>query len=134
MSSVAPASPTNDTDLAPAFEMLKTRCPNIVRGPVIPTRKVGAGGVLEREANVSLSKLANWVRRHISDDELKASQLPDVVPGKRRSSIKPHSWYAKPHHLARMLELARPILGSDGAILKWARHSNEYLFGENRSN
>ncbi|EPE96985.1 NYN domain-containing protein [Rhizobium grahamii] len=51
---------TNDTDLTPALEMLKARCPNIIRGLVIPTRKVGAGGDLEREANVSLANLAHW--------------------------------------------------------------------------
>jgi uncharacterized protein (DUF2384 family) len=118
---------TNDTDLAPAFEMLKSRCPHIVRGLVIPTRKVGAGGDLEREANASLAQLAHWVRRHISQDELRASQLPDVVPGRRRASIKPHSWYAKPHHLAKMLEMARPVLRTEGEILKWARKESDHL-------
>jgi 6-hydroxy-3-succinoylpyridine 3-monooxygenase len=120
---------TNDTDLTPALEMLKARCPHIVRGLVIPTRKVGAGGDLEREANVSLAKLAHWVRRHISEDELRASQLPDVVPGRRRASIKPHSWYAKPHHLAKMLEMARPVLRTEGEILKWARRESTHLGG-----
>ncbi len=120
---------TNDTDLAPALEMLKARCPHIVRGLVIPTRKVGAGGDLEREANVSLAELAHWVRRHITEDELRASQLPDVVPGRRRASVKPHSWYAKPHHLAKMLEMARPVLRSEGEILKWARRDSVHLGG-----
>jgi 6-hydroxy-3-succinoylpyridine 3-monooxygenase len=120
---------TNDTDLAPALEMLEARCPHIVRGLVIPTRKVGAGGDLERQANVSLAKLAHWVRRHITEDELRASQLPDVVPGRRRASIKPHSWYAKPHYLATMLDKARPVLRTDGEILKWARQANAHLGG-----
>ncbi|WP_246662461.1 antitoxin Xre/MbcA/ParS toxin-binding domain-containing protein [Rhizobium sp. P44RR-XXIV] len=120
---------TNDTDLVPALEMLQARCPHIVRGLVIPTRKVGAGGDLEREANVSLAKLAHWVRRHISDDELRTSQLPDVVPGRRRASVKPHSWYAKPHHLARMLEMARPVLRTEGEVLKWARRESAHLGG-----
>ena len=30
---------TNDTDLVPAFQMLEARCPNVVRGLVVPTRK-----------------------------------------------------------------------------------------------
>ncbi|WP_210334325.1 NYN domain-containing protein [Rhizobium sp. RHZ02] len=120
---------TNDTDLAPALEMLQARCPHIVRGLVIPTRKVGAGGDLEREANVSLAKLAHWVRRHISEDELRASPLPDVVPGRRRASIKPHSWYPKPHHLTKMLEMARPVLRTEGEILKWARRESVQLGG-----
>ncbi|WP_374109219.1 NYN domain-containing protein [Rhizobium sp. B21/90] len=120
---------TNDTDLAPALEMLKQRCPHIVRGLVVPTRKVGEGGHLEREANVSLAKLAHWVRRHISEDELRASQLPDVIPGRRRASVKPYSWYAKPHHLAKMLEIAKPVLNTDGEILKWARSAVTHLGG-----
>jgi 6-hydroxy-3-succinoylpyridine 3-monooxygenase len=120
---------TNDTDLAPALEMLQSRCPHIVRGLVIPTRKVGAGGGLEREANVSLAKLAHWVRRHISDDELRTCQLPDVVPGRRRASVKPHSWYAKPHHLAKMLEMARPVLRTEGEVMKWARKESGHLGG-----
>ncbi|WP_237358674.1 antitoxin Xre/MbcA/ParS toxin-binding domain-containing protein [Rhizobium etli] len=102
---------TNDTDLTPALQMLQARCPHIVRGLVIPTRKVGAGGDLEREANVSLAKLAHWVRRHISDDELRTS------------------WYAKPHHLARMLEMARPVLRTEGEVLKWARRESAHLGG-----
>lgn len=120
---------TNDTDLAPALQMLKARCPHIVRGLVIPTRKVGAGGDLEREANASLAKLAHWVRRHISEDELRASQLPDVVPGRRRTSTRPHSWYAKPHHLTKMLEMARPVLRTEGETLKWARRPSDHLGG-----
>lgn len=75
---------TNDRRLTLALEMLQARCPHIVRGLVIPTRKVGAGGDLEHEANVSLAKLAHWVRRHIAKDELRGAQLPDVVPGRRR--------------------------------------------------
>lgn len=120
---------SNDTDLSPALEMLKVRCPNIVRGLVIPTRKLGADGVVEREANASLIMHANWVRRHILADELRASQLPDVVTGARRASIKPHSWYAKPHHITMMLELARPVLGTDAEVLKWSRKQNEHFDG-----
>ncbi|MGO4569743.1 antitoxin Xre/MbcA/ParS toxin-binding domain-containing protein [Rhizobium sp. 2YAF20] len=120
---------TNDTDLVPASEMLHARCPHIIRGLVIPTRKVGAAGDLEREANVSLAKLAHWVRRHISDDELRTSQLPDVVPGRRRASVKTHSWYAKPHHLAKMLEMARTVLRTEGDVLKWARRESARLCG-----
>lgn len=73
--------PADDPDLTPALEMLQARCPHIVRGLLIPTRKVGAGGDLEREANVSLAKLAHWVRRHISDDELRTSQCRMSPPG-----------------------------------------------------
>lgn len=118
---------TNDTDLVPAFEMLEARCPQIIRGLVIPTRKSEADGALTREANTSLAELAHWVRSHITDDELHQAQLPDVVPGNRRASIKPYSWYPRPDHLTRMLELARPVLGKEGKIMKWAREPNDWM-------
>lgn len=122
---------TNDTDLVPAFAMLKARCPHIVRGLVIPTRKTGEGRATEREANTSLAELAHWVRKSITEAELRTAQLPDIVKveGDRRPSVKPHSWYARPDHLARLLELARPVLQKEGKIMSWARQENEWLDG-----
>lgn len=122
---------TNDTDLVPAFAMLKSRCPQVVRGLVIPTRKTGPEKSIEREANTSLAELAHWVRKSISETELLAAQLPDVVKleGDRRASVKPHSWYARPDHLARMIELARPVLQKEGKIMSWAREENKWLDG-----
>jgi 6-hydroxy-3-succinoylpyridine 3-monooxygenase len=123
---------TNDTDLVPAFEMLKTRCPQIVRGLVVPTRRTGPDQTVEREANASLANLAHWVRKNISEVELQASQLPDIVKveGERRSSVKPHSWYARPDNLARMIDLARPVLQKEGKIMSWAREENKFLAGQ----
>ncbi len=118
---------TNDTDLVPAFEMLKQRCPQIVRGLIIPTRKSGGDQKVERKANASLSELAHWVRHHIEEDELRQSQLPDVVQGGRKASIKPHSWYARPDNLKTMLDMARPFMGKDNATMKWARETNGWL-------
>jgi 6-hydroxy-3-succinoylpyridine 3-monooxygenase len=118
---------TNDTDLAPALNMLKSRCPDIVRGVVIPTRKSGPDHQIERRANASLTDLAHWVRRYITDDELKASQLPDVVQGGRRASVKPHSWYARPDHLKAMITHAKPVLGKESSIMRWARSDNKFL-------
>ncbi|MYM55188.1 NYN domain-containing protein [Thalassovita mangrovi] len=118
---------TNDTDLVPAFEMLEQRCPQVVRGLVIPTRKSGNDQKVERQANASLSELAHWVRHYITEDELRQSQLPDVVRGGRRASVKPHSWYARPDHLQTMLDLARPVLCKDNATMKWAREPNKWL-------
>lgn len=120
---------TNDTDLAPALAMLKMRCPHIVRGLVIPTRKSAAHGRYERQSNTTLEKLADWTRHHITDEELRASQLQDVVLGPRKASIKPHSWYAKPQHLAKMLEMALPVLGSEKKVMQWARKECEHLGG-----
>jgi uncharacterized LabA/DUF88 family protein len=118
---------TNDTDLAPALDILKKRCPHIVRGVVIPTRKSENDNQNERQANASLTNLADWVRTYISQDELAVSQLPDVVAGNRRASTRPHSWYAKPHHLATMIDMAKPVLGTNGAIMKWARTKSHFF-------
>ncbi len=118
---------TNDTDLVPAFEMLSKRCPQVVRGLVIPTRKSADDPQVERQANTSLTELAHWVRRYITIEELQNSQMPDVIKGGRRPSIKPHSWYPRPDHIATMLDLARPVLGKEGKIMKWAREPNEWL-------
>ena len=118
---------TNDTDLVPAFEMMEQRCPEIVRGLVIPTRKAADGEKVERQANSSLSELAHWVRHYVTEDELRRSQLPDVVPGGRRASIKPHSWYARPDHLQTMLDKARPVMKNDSKTMKWAREISEWL-------
>lgn len=120
---------TNDTDLVPAFEMLEKRCPHIVRGLVVPTRKTGPNQSVEREANTSLANLAHWVRKNISEVELQASQMPDIVKveGDRRPSVKPHSWYARPDNLARMIELARPVLQKEGKIMSWAREESKWL-------
>jgi hypothetical protein len=89
----------------------------------VPTRKTGADQSVEREANTSLSSLAHWVRKNISDDELQASQMPDIVrvEGDRRPSVKPHSWYARPDNLAR------PVLRKEGKIMSWAREKNKWL-------
>jgi len=118
---------TNDTDLVPAFEMLEQRCPQIVRGLVIPTRKSGDDQKVERQPNTSLSERVHWVRNHITEGELRQSQLPEVVQGGRRASVKPHSWYARPDHLQTMLDKARPFMCTDRKTMKWARESNKWL-------
>ena len=40
----------------------------------------------ERPFNVGLSELANWTRGHIKEEELKAFQLPDLIPTRRKPS------------------------------------------------
>ena len=123
---------TNDTDLVPAFLTLQELCPNIVRGLVVPTKKAHDDQKIERFANVSLSGLAHWVRTHINEDELRGSQLPDVVksPSGGRSSKKPYSWYARPDNLTKMIELALPVLKKEKSIMQWARKPNEWLDGK----
>lgn len=73
------------------------------------------------------STATTWVRTHIPEDELRVSQLPDIVPKGRRASIKPDSWYARPDHLVRMLQMAAPVLKGRGKIMKWANSPSRHL-------
>jgi 6-hydroxy-3-succinoylpyridine 3-monooxygenase len=76
---------TNDTDIAPALQMI--RAFTAVRiGLVIPTRSH------ERIPNTELAACAHWVRTHITDEELAASQLPRVIRTGRRPTIRPTDW------------------------------------------
>lgn len=112
---------TNDTDIAPALTMIRRHTPTIV-GLVVPTRDG------ERIPNTELAELAHWVRTHITDDELRASQLPRVIAGKR-PTIKPESWYARPDLLEAVLNLATPICGGRGRAFKWMEDPNSHLNG-----
>ena len=76
---------TNDTDIAPALQMIR-EFTNITIGLVIPTTNH------TRRPNADLAKLAHWVRSHITETELAASQMPDVIAKGRTPTIKPESW------------------------------------------
>jgi len=76
---------TNDTDIAPALQMIRDFTP-VVIGVVIPTTSN------IRQPNAALTKLAHWVRDHITDSELANSQMPNVIIGGRKPAIKPASW------------------------------------------
>lgn len=112
---------TNDTDIAPALQLIRAHT-SVTIGLVIPTRN------RERVPNTELANLAHWVRSHITDDELAASQLPRVIPG-RRPTIKPDSWYARPDLIAQIMLLATAIAGSRGKAYKWMEEANPYLDG-----
>ncbi|WP_095092828.1 antitoxin Xre/MbcA/ParS toxin-binding domain-containing protein [Pseudomonas sp. Irchel 3A5] len=113
---------TNDTDIAPALSMIRAHtCVRI--GVVVPTTDH------TRLPNTDLVKLAHWTRRHITLNELAACQLPRVIPGKRPTT-KPESWYAQPHLMKEILELAIPIRGNRAAAHKWMEQPNPYLEGK----
>ncbi|MFJ5299806.1 antitoxin Xre/MbcA/ParS toxin-binding domain-containing protein [Pseudomonas sp. NPDC088368] len=113
---------TNDTDLAPALQMIRTYTSARI-GLVIPTRNH------QRHPNTELAELADWVRNHVTAHELATCQLPRVIPG-RKPTVKPDSWYAHPDLLAQILELAIPIRGSRAAVFKWMETPNLHLEGE----
>lgn len=128
---------TNDTDIAPALALIRKRRPDLVIGLVIPTRRSprrrsdGCKPVpLEREANVELRKHASWVRRHITTEELAASQLPTVVSRKNKDAIKPLSWYARPDLLERAMSAATPVRPKSRDFFSWAETESEHLGGQ----
>jgi len=118
---------TNDTDLTLALEMIRRRCPNVVVGLVIPAKPSLLSGGKARKANAALSQHAHWVRDHVAEAELAASQLPTVVQGGRRAAVKPDSWYARPDLFALMIEKAKPVLKERSRIMKWANSPSPRL-------
>ncbi|KHL53914.1 MULTISPECIES: NYN domain-containing protein [Xanthomonas] len=125
---------TNDTDIAPALELIKKKKPRLVIGLVIPTRldarKVDDTGYMtdkERQANADLRKLADWTRTYIRPEELAASQLPRVVQGGRKATIKPLSWYPRPDLLEAAMTAAKPIRAKASQFFSWAEAPSTYL-------
>lgn len=111
---------SNDTDLTPAFEMVREHT-HAVLGLVVPTRdKV-------RRPNEELSALAHWTRRNISEVELGESQLPRVIASPRKPATKPLSWYAQPECVSAALIQATQIRGSRSEAWKWLQSPNPYM-------
>ncbi|MEH6352156.1 antitoxin Xre/MbcA/ParS toxin-binding domain-containing protein [Pseudomonas sp. 3JA] len=113
---------TNDTDIAPALQMIR-KYTSVQVGLVIPTTSH------ERIPNTELAELAHWVRTHITHAELAACQLPRVIPG-RKATVKPESWYARPDLLQQVLKLVIPIRGNRGKAFKWMEQPNIHLDGQ----
>ena len=112
---------TNDTDIAPALELIRAHT-SVTIGLVVPARPH------LRAPNTELAKLAHWVRSHITDQELAASQLPRVIDQGKKPTVKPESWYARPDLLEKVLLLATPIRGNRSKAFKWMEEENP-LFG-----
>lgn len=111
---------TNDTDIETALKMIRQHTIAAV-GLIIPTTDH------HRQPNISLADHAHWVRKHITTEELRASQLPLVIPdGKKTAISKPESWYARPDLLARALELGTAHLGSRAKAFKWLTKPNRF--------
>ena len=113
---------TNDTDIAPALEMIRAHT-NVLIGVVVPTTDH------TRPPNTDLVKLAHWKREYVNVSELAACQLPRVIPG-RKATTKPESWYGQPELLQEILDLAIPVRGSKAAAPKWMEQPNPYMGGE----
>lgn len=82
---------SNDSDLEPALQMVRSDAPDIAIGLVMPLRETAKEeGVY---SNKRLTALADWVRHHIiRDEELATSQLPTHVPSRKKPVSKPSHW------------------------------------------
>lgn len=81
---------SNDSDVEPALKLVRQDAPDVRIGLVMPLRPDAKGqGVV---SNKRLTAQATWVRHHIMDAELAASQLPTHVPTKKKPASKPAHW------------------------------------------
>lgn len=108
---------TNDTDIAPALEMMRNLT-TVQIGLVIPTTDH------QRIPNKDLSKHAHWIRTHITTAELDVSQLPRVIIQGKKTAIKPLSWYAHSDVLIRALELGVSEKGTTAKVYSWLTLKN----------
>ena len=83
---------SNDTDLEPALETIRQDKGAAIKiGIVIPVKKLESGRS-HRPANQRLSQYADWTRHHILEQELVQSQLPEIIPTKKKPILKPDYW------------------------------------------
>lgn len=110
---------TNDTDIAPAMEMIKQRT-KVQIGLIIPTINQ------VRKVNADLAKFADWTRKDIKIDELKASQLPRVIKKGNAAVSKPVSWYAHADMLQKILEQGVKDNKKNSEMFQWLNRENPY--------
>jgi uncharacterized LabA/DUF88 family protein len=80
---------SNDTDLAPALAALREDFSESIQiGVVIPVRDTAE----HRPGNEQLSRYADWTRRHITEQELASSHLPERIPTRKKPITKPEYW------------------------------------------
>jgi len=81
---------SNDSDLEPAIKSLREDFPSCEIGIVAPLPE--PDGECYRRGNAKLEQLADWTRSYILDEELAKSQLPEVVPTRKKAARKPSYW------------------------------------------
>jgi len=113
---------TNDTDIAPAVEMIR-QMTQVLVGLVVPTT------AHQRRPNDALATHAHWIRTHITVSELRAAQFPRVITHGKKSAIKPLSWYAHSDVLRSVLNLAVTVRGGQTAAFKWLTVPNMHFNG-----
>ena len=81
---------SSDSDLESALAFIKQDFPSHHVGLILPRREPKEGK--RQPPNAGLSKLADWTRSYILDEELERFQLPDKVPTQKKPAIKPDYW------------------------------------------
>lgn len=72
-----------------------------------------------RIPNEKLDKLADWTRKNILEDELKASQLPRSVEGGRKAAIKPIGWFGQPAIIENIFETLLKVEKNRTKCWRW---------------
>lgn len=112
---------TNDTDIAPALELIGSHT-TVTIGLVVPAKDPAS-------ANGDLVRRAHWTRTHILQTELAASQLPPMVRSDTGPAHKPLTWYPRFELLEPIYVEAKRVKRSHGAALKWLNSPCSHLDG-----
>ena len=83
---------SNDSDAEPALQAVREDFPHIMIGLVMPIRPPEPGAEIHRRVSGSLVGQADWVIKHLTDEQLQAAQLPPHVPTKKKPIRKPPHW------------------------------------------
>nr|WP_297532777.1 hypothetical protein [uncultured Roseateles sp.] len=83
---------TNDSDFEPALEAIREDFPHIRIGVVMPIRPAMEGIANHRRPCAALAEKADWTLSSLSDDVLSSSQLPNVIPTRKKPIRKPAHW------------------------------------------
>ncbi|WP_230943580.1 MULTISPECIES: NYN domain-containing protein [Burkholderia cepacia complex] len=90
---------SNDSDFEPPLRHIRTDFPQARVGVVHPLFPDNA----DRRVSASLRQQAHWSRRTIRDEELRASQLPELVRKNKKIYTRPEHWRPNPIELLEQL-------------------------------
>jgi len=114
---------SNDTDIAPALEMIRRHTKAYI-GLVVPSLEDQARAPT-RWVNQELRDLAHWTRSHILANELRQAQLPYVVHAANGKAFsKPDAWFTHPDIFADALRLGVSQWGSRSAFFQRIKMAN----------
>jgi uncharacterized LabA/DUF88 family protein len=83
---------SNDSDAEPVLSALREDFPELMIGVVAPVRPPVAGAIVHRRASQSLANFAHWTMTSLTDDQLRAAQLPERVNTKKKPILRPTHW------------------------------------------